>query len=199
MSSSPNPVDNGAVVEKTSAVRYVIDPRLSRFTVKAFASGVLSAFGHNPNIAIREFNGEVEWKGPGAASLRFVAKASSLADTDDISDKDRREIERQMHEEVLESQRYPEIVYECSRVSAQTTGEGQYGVTLNGVLTLHGVTNAQVVAARVSVSGDTLRAFGDFSLRQTEFGIRLVSALGGALKVKDDLKFDFNIVARKQG
>ncbi len=197
MSASPNPVD--ATVDQGSAVRYVIDPRLSRFTVRAFASGVLSAFGHNPKIAIRDFSGEVQWKSFESAVLRFVAKAASLAVMDDISDKDRNEIERQMQNEVLESQRYPEIVYDCSQIASNQTGEGQYTITLNGELTLHGVTNAQTVSAQVLMSGETLRAFGDFSLRQTEYGIRLVSALRGALKVKDELKFEFDIVARKQG
>ena len=45
------------------------------------------------------------------------------------------------------------------------TGEGQYSATLNGELTLHGVTRDQPVSARVSLNGDTLRAMGDFSVR----------------------------------
>ena len=194
------PIGNAAAVESTAVVRYVIDPRLSRFTVRAFASGVLSAFGHNPNIAIRDYSGEVHWKDDiASAVLHFVAKAESFAVTDDISDKDRKEIERQMQEEVLESETYPEIAYDCSCLSANKSGEGQFTATLNGDLTLHGVTNPQPISARVSVSGDALRAFGNFSLRQTDYGIRLVKALGGTLKVKDELKFDFNMVARRQG
>jgi hypothetical protein len=38
-----------------STVRYVFDPSVSRFTVQAFATGLLCAFGHNPTIAIRDF------------------------------------------------------------------------------------------------------------------------------------------------
>ena len=43
-----------------------------------------------------------------------------------------------------------------------------------------------------------LRAFGEFSLRQSDYGIKPVSAVGGGLKVKDEVKFTFDIVARKQ-
>lgn len=182
----------------TTQVRYVLDPRLSRLTVRAFASGVLSAFGHNPNIAVRSFTGEVQWQTIETATLRIIAQASSLEVTDNISEKDRREIERQMHEEVLESATYPEIIYECSSLSATKTGEGQYAVVLQGELTLHGVTRSEPISAKVTLTGDLLRAFGDFSLLQTDYGIRLVSALKGALKVKDELKFNFDIVARKQ-
>jgi hypothetical protein len=43
-----------------------------------------------------------------------------------------------------------------------------------------------------------LRASGDFSLSQSDYAIKPVSVAGGALKVKDELKFDFEIVARRQ-
>ncbi len=43
-----------------------------------------------------------------------------------------------------------------------------------------------------------LRANGEFSIRQTDYGIRLVSVAGGTLKLKDELKFTFDIVAQSQ-
>ena len=43
-----------------------------------------------------------------------------------------------------------------------------------------------------------LRAFGEFTLRQTDFGIKLVSVAGGTLKVKDEVQVSFDMVARKQ-
>jgi hypothetical protein len=44
-----------------------------------------------------------------------------------------------------------------------------------------------------------LRASGDFTLSQSAYSIKPVSVAGGALKIKDELKFSFEIVARKQG
>jgi hypothetical protein len=44
-----------------------------------------------------------------------------------------------------------------------------------------------------------LRASGNFSLNQTDYGIKVVSVTGGALKLKGGLVFSFEIVARKQG
>ena len=49
------------------------------------------------------------------------------------------------------------------------------------------------------MTGDMLRAFGECSLRQSDYKIRLVSAMGGGLKVKDEVKLSFDLVARKQG
>jgi hypothetical protein len=66
-------------------------------------------------------------------------------------------------------------------------------------LTLHGVTRSQTVPARVSLAEDSLRAFGTFTLLQTDYDLKLASVAGGALKVKDEVKFSFNILARKKG
>ena len=168
--------------------------------VRAFAGGLLSAFGHNPTIAIPDFSGEalVNPENLQESSLHLVIQAASLAVQGDISDNDRDEMNRRMQEEVLESGSYPEIVYECSRLSASKTGEGQYWVSLNGELSLHGVTRRQPVSARVTLNGDSLRAAGDFSVLQSDYEIRLVSAAAGTVKLKDELKLSFDISATRK-
>jgi polyisoprenoid-binding protein YceI len=184
---------------EAATVRYIIDAKGGTFTVRAFATGLLSVLGHNPTIAIPDFDGEILLNSEAVeqSSMRLVMHAASLTDTDDISEKDRTEINRAMHEEVLESDSYPEIVYECSSLTASKTGEGQYWVALNGELTLHGVKRAQPVSARVSLNGDKLRAAGDFTVRQSDYEIRPVSAAGGTIRLKDELKLQFDITARK--
>jgi polyisoprenoid-binding protein YceI len=183
-----------------TSVHYVADIRASQFTVQVFSGGMLSAFGHSPTIVIRDFKAEADANADNLeqASLKVVIQAASLSVKDDISDKDKREIERMMQQEILETSSYSEIVYECSRIAATKAGEGQYSVTLNGDLTMHGVTHPQPVPARVALTGDSLRAFGNFTLRQTDYDLTLASVAGGALKVKDELKFSFNILARKK-
>jgi polyisoprenoid-binding protein YceI len=186
-------------LSEAATVRYLIDGKGSKFTVRAFATGLLSAFGHNPTFAISDFEGEA-LVNPSAleeSSLHLVIHAASLMVTNDINDKDRDEINRRMHEEVLESDGYPDIAYECSKVSVSKTAEEQYWVALNGELSLHGVTRVQAVSARVTLNGDTLRAVGDFSVRQSDYEIKPVSAVGGAVRLKDELKLSFDITARK--
>ena len=184
-----------------TAVHYVMDARTSRFTVQAFATGVLAGMGHNPIIGIRDFSGQVDFSSDTleGSGFHISIKSSSFNVQNDISDKDRREIERLMNEQVLETAKYPEIVYDASSFTATKLGDTLYSAPLNGNLTLHGVTNRQPVTARVAAFGDMLRASGDFTLRQTDYQIKLVSVAGGALKLKDELKFSFEIVARKQG
>jgi polyisoprenoid-binding protein YceI len=168
--------------------------------VKAFAAGLLSALAHNPTISIPDFDGDIVFNPEAVeqSSLKMMIHAASLTDIDDIREKDRMEINRTMQQEVLESDSYPEIVYDCSRMTVNTTAEGQYAVTLQGELTLHGITRRQPVPARISVSGETLRASGEFSIRQSDYEIRPVSAVGGTAKLKDELKLSFDISARKQ-
>jgi polyisoprenoid-binding protein YceI len=180
--------------------RYVIDGRASRFSVRAFATGLLAAMGHNPTIGIRDFGGEVRFDPDkmDAGSFRLAIKTASLSVQDDISDKDRREIERLMNQEVLETAKFPEILYEALSIAVTKMSEMLYSAALQGDLTLHGVTHRQPITARVTMLGSMLRASGDFSLSQTDYNIKLVSVAGGALKLKDELKFSFEIVARRQ-
>lgn len=185
----------------TSAlVVYTIDPSISRFTVRVFASGMFSAFGHNPTLAVRDFEGEAMFSPEAIDDSRLVLriKAASLSVTDKISDKDRRELESTMTQDVLETSRYPEIVFESSKVSSSKSGDGQFFVNMVGALTLHGVSNSQPVAAQISLTGDMLRAHGEFTVLQSAYGIKPISVAGGALKVKDELKCAFDIVARKK-
>ena len=181
--------------------RYVINNMVSRFTVQAFASGILSAFGHDPKIAIRDLKGEIHFDPAHVekSTMHLVVRADSLSVTDNISDKDRRDIEADMRGKVLETDKYPEIVFDVSGVTVNKTDGGQSNVMLTGQLTLHGVTRPQRVPATLAVTGDMLRAFGEFPLRQTVYNIKPVSAVGGGLKVKDEVKFTFDIVARKDG
>ena len=169
--------------------------------MRAFATGLLSAFGHNPTIAIPDLEGEVVFNPETVeqSSLRLVIHAASLTLTDDIREKDRMDINRAMHEEVLESDSYADIIYECSRMTASKIGEGQYWGTLNGELTLHGVKRNQPVPVRIAMNDDVLRATGEFSVRQSDYDIRPVSAAAGTVKLKDELKLSFDIFARKQG
>lgn len=181
-------------------MRYLIDKSSSRFTVRAFATGMLSSFGHSPTFAIRDFEGELEFSpdAPAASSLRLAIKADSLEVMDDIKSKDRQEMESTMNNTVLETAKYPEITFATTSVSTTQLGDARYQAQLNGNLTLHGATRPVAIATQITLLGDMLRAGGEFPLLQTNFGITLVSVAGGTLKLKDELKFAFDIVARKQ-
>lgn len=195
---SPTTPESPTNVETMPAeARYRIATGESHFAVKAFAGGFLSAFAHDHNIAIRDFNGEADFTFGTVqpASLRMTIKAASLTVTDKVSASDRQKIEGTMRDEVLEITKYPEIVFKSSSVTASKTGEGQYQARISGELTLHGVKKPLAITAQLEFGDKTLRARGGFSVKQSSFDIKPVSVAGGTIKVKDELKFSFDIVA----
>lgn len=182
------------------AVRYRIQSQSSRLQIKAVASGMLGAFGHDPTIAPQEFSGEGEFVVDGLehASLALTIKAGSLKVVGDVSEKDRVEIERIMHQDVLETADYPEITFVSTGITAARTFGSQYKTSIAGDLSLHGAKQPLQFDAYVSVSGVTVRANGEFTIKQTDFRIRPVSVAGGAMKLKDELKVSFDVVAKTE-
>jgi polyisoprenoid-binding protein YceI len=194
-------IANPMEAANTALAHYILDVKASRFTVQAFATGMLSAMGHSPTIAIRDFSGEVDFNPETlqASGFRISIKTASLSVQDDISDKDRREIERMMNDQVLETAKYPDILYQAPSIAITRLGDALFSAALDGTLTLHGVISKQPVNARIAAFGTTLRASGEFMLSQAAYQIKPVSVAGGALKLKDEVKFSFEMVAREQG
>jgi len=181
-------------------VKYVIDPTASRFTVQAFATGMLSTFGHNPTIGIRDFDAELGFL-PESYEQAYVRMAFNLRTVevlDEMKRDDRKKLEQSMNSEVLEIGRFPSAEYNSKEIAVQKNGGGPLNAHANGELSFHGVTRRQAVDARVADMGTMLRIFGEFSLRQSDYGIKPVSFAGGMLRLKDELKFKFELVARKQ-
>ena len=188
-------------VLQEATVRYVIDSGASTFLVQASSTGLLSAFGHDPKFVIGDFQGDAEFT-PGSTNLddahvRVRVRADSLKVVNEISEIDRDEIERRMNTEVLESDRFPDVYYEVLRVTGSGNGE-RYWLVLDGELTMRGVTRSLAVSTRLLLNGGSLRASGEFSVRLSHFGIAPVTAVGGAIRLKDELKCSFDVVARKQ-
>ena len=184
---------------ETKLVRFQLVPKESSIQVLVFAEGLLSAFGHDPIVVAKSFGGEALFV-PSTfeqASVTATVNTDSLAVTN-VKDKDRAEIERTMRDDVLEVNRYPEVRFTSNNVSATRLGEGRYRVRVIGDLTLHGVTQRNVwLSVEMTLAEDTMRVQGEVSIKQTDFNIKLVSVAGGMLKVKNEVKCHFEVVARK--
>lgn len=178
--------------------RYHIDASQSNFMVHVTAGGLLSAFGHNHNIAIKDISGETEFTDGTVtpASLHMRVLASSLTVTDNVSDSDRQSIEKTMREQVLETGKYSEITFNSTKVEATKSSDGQYEAKIWGDLTLHGVTHNIPINAQLAFDSKSVRARGEFSLKMGDYSIKPPSAGGGTVTVKDSLKFNFNILSQ---
>jgi len=102
-----------------------------------------------------------------------------------IDAKTQAEIQKDMQEMAIESGKYPEIAFRSLRVMKAAGGEWN----VEGELTLHGVTKP--IRANVKRQGEAYA--GHASFKQTEFGIKPVTAGGGLVKVKDELEIAFEI------
>jgi len=176
---------------------YRIDRSRSQFSVQAFATGMLSAFGHSPTFAVRDFAGTVRLDGADLRDmgLELTVNAGSLELRDQVGPADRAEIERRMRGEVLETRAYPEITYRATEVAADPVDRGHFRLFIGGLLSLHGVTRPHGVDEELLIYGDGLRLRGGCPLRMSDFRIRPVTALGGAIKLKDEVKVSFDLVA----
>jgi polyisoprenoid-binding protein YceI len=181
-------------------VRYSVDTSASQFTVQAFATGLLSVLGHNPTIGIRDYEGQIEFTPETyeGASVRLAIHTGSMEILDEMKGDDRRKMEQLMYENVLDVDHFPTAVYESKLISLEKQGENVLRARVSGALTFHGVTQAQSFEARVVSLGTMLRISGGFSLRQSDYGIKPVSFAAGTLRLKDEIKFNFELVARMQ-
>jgi polyisoprenoid-binding protein YceI len=176
---------------------FFFDSRKSFISVQVFAAGIASVVAHSPKFTVRQFIGKVEFF-PGATrkvSVGVNMPVRSLEITDDIGKMERSEIERVMFEEVLEADKYPEIEFSSPRVQAAQPGESLQ--KLRGNLSLHGVTRELSLELQVVVTEGALRAQGSFSLKQTDFGLKLGSIANGKLKFKNELKCACFIIGRR--
>jgi polyisoprenoid-binding protein YceI len=180
-------------------VHYTLDPGQSRFTVQAFAGGLLSVLAHSPVIAIRNFTGEVRFTPETLENLALdmTVQADSLAATDSVNPKDRPEIESRMRQEVLETATHPKVTFRSTQGTVNKVTEGWYRVRFGGEMTLHGVTRNEAIDAQLRLADDGLRLSGDFRMLLSAYKIRRVSALGGTIQLKDEIKFSFDLAGAR--
>ncbi len=164
-----------------------IDIQKSVMTVRVFKSGLFSAFGHEHEISAPIQQGRFS-ESDRSVDLTVDARQMRVVDKD-VSDKDRAEIQETMlGAKVLDSSQFPEIRFRSSAV--EPAGEGRWMVA--GDLTLHGRTNP----VKLQVQAKNGHYQGAAQLKQRDFGIEPISVGGGAVKVKDELRVEFDIVAK---
>ena len=181
-------------------VKFIVDASGSRFTVQAFATGLLSAFGHNPTIGIRDFEGQVQFvpETYEGALLRLTLRTNAMEVLDEMKIDDRKKMEQLMNESVLDVEHFPTVEYKSKAITVEKQANDLLRANAAGELSFHGVMQPLSLDARIMNLGPILRISGQFSLRQSDYGIKPVSFAGGTLRLKDELKFNFDLVARIQ-
>ena len=121
----------------------------------------------------------------GQASGSLVADATSAKTGNDRRD-------RRMHHEILEDQKYPEIVFTLQHVSGKLAPEGTSQVELQGLMTLHGQQHPMTLTVPVRVSHGQVSADPQFVVPYVEWGLKNPSTF--VLRVSGKVNVEVHVV-----
>jgi hypothetical protein len=165
-----------------------IDTEKSVLTVRVLKAGLFSPFGHEHEVRAPISQGTITEGDSPSVELSVDARQLRLMDTD-LSSKDYAEVQSTMlGAKVLDSDKFSHIRFRSTRVQKLATRKWK----IEGDLTLHGQTHP----VEVEVSSDQGHYRGSATVRQKDFGITPVTAGGGTIKVKNEVRVSFDVLAR---
>ena len=187
--------------QSVSGVQYRIDAAASRIELSVYKEGILKVFGHNHLISAKDFSGTVYFVAgrvtDSSVTLSIEARSLTVLDPD-TSEKDRHDVQETMAgAQVLDVARHEKITFRSTGVSRVKRPGNDWEVTLDGMLNLHGVEKPVTLPVRIHIENNRLHAEGEVYVLQTDFGMTPIRVGGGAVKVKDQVKISFSIVAEK--
>jgi hypothetical protein len=158
----------------------------STLTVFVYKSGLFSAFADNHIIQAPIAGGSMSDGSP--LGIEVSVRASDLRVLDPTLAPERRaEVQaRMLSADVLDVARFPDITFTSTAIAP--SGNDRWNVS--GRMTIHGQTRT-IDFPVTRVNG---RYRGEVAIRQRDFGIEPIRIAGGAVKVKDELKIQFEIV-----
>jgi polyisoprenoid-binding protein YceI len=174
------------VVAATAACSqvYSIDRTRSKLLVHVFKSGLFSAFADNHEVEALIADGTVD-EAAQRVNLVIDSRAMKVLDPQLTAEKRQQIQQRMLGPEVLDSERFPNITFESTKI--EQIGQGQFLV--RGQLSLRGVTRP----ISMNLQRENGRYAGGCTLKQSEFGIKPITIGGGSVKVKDEMKINFDI------
>lgn len=183
-------------------VVYTIDSSDTTAVVHVSRAGFLARFGHDHVVASHAVNGYILLPDPagtlsGARADLYLPLASLTVDEAEYreaagldtepSAKDIEDTRTNMFKS-LDAVSHPWLTVNVLMISDDA---------LFANLTLQGVRRGYRIPVEIEVEEDTLRVAGQFTLPQSDHGIKPFRALGGALSVGDDLAVRFELIARR--
>lgn len=197
----------GVSAQPAPAGTYTVDPADSEVYWLIYRAGALARLGHNHVISVDEISGTVdvaeEW---GESSfeleiplgglvvddpaLRAAAgdEFSSEPSAEDVAGTRR----NMLGEDLLDAESHP-LLRITGRSPSGTPADGEIQLTID----LAGRTSTVTAPVGVELAGDALTATGSFRLTHEQLGLEPFSALGGALRVADEMDFSYRIGAQR--
>jgi polyisoprenoid-binding protein YceI len=178
-----------------------IDAANSQVLIQVGKEGVFGFAGHAHEVAAPDVRGRVTFDPAdlqhasvslefAAAALRVTGRGEPPADVAEVQ-------KVMLGERVLDATRFPAVVFSSRRLVVTARTAGTADVVIEGDMTLHATTRPMTVRASVALeAGGRVTARGSFVLKQTDFGMVPVTAVGGTIRVKDELEIQFVLRTR---
>jgi polyisoprenoid-binding protein YceI len=99
-----------------------------------------------------------------------------------------------MHKEILESAKYPEVVFRPTRVEGKVGQSGASDVKLGGVFSIHGADHDLTAVVHAELTGDRWRGTSKFDVPYVKWGIKDPSNF--LLKVKPVVNVELEMSGR---
>jgi polyisoprenoid-binding protein YceI len=96
--------------------------------------------------------------------------------------------DRRMHREILETAKYPEIIFRPDRVESAVANSGLSTVQVHGIFSIHGSDHELTMPVRVQVFPDHWVADTHFNVPYVKWGIKNPSTL--LLRVSESVEID---------
>ena len=123
----------------------------------------------------------------GKASGQLVVSAISGESGNDSRDK-------KMHNSILDSNKYTDIVFTPDRVNGQVAGQGKSQIQVHGVFKLHGTDHDFTLPVEVEMKNGQASAAAHFSIPYVRWGLKNPSVF--LLKVNDTVQIDIEAGAK---
>jgi polyisoprenoid-binding protein YceI len=131
-----------------------------------------------------------------SGTIRFnptTGSASGLVTVDATSgDTENKSRDHKMHQETMESQRYPEITFTPTKLSGKVELQGDSNVQVDGILKLHGTEHPMTLTLPMQVKGNTLSAQTHIAIPYIAWGLKNPNTL--FLHVSDKVEVDISAV-----
>jgi polyisoprenoid-binding protein YceI len=179
------------------AEKFRLDSTNAVVQVHVGTSGAFGFLGHGHLMQAPIQRGTLVYRpsDPGQTSVELAVDAKSLEVVDpELSVGDRKKIQATMESErVLGVKEYPAISFKSTMVEPERNRQ----LVIHGNLTIRDETRPVTVHANLEQVGPEWKAAGQCQFKQTDFGIRPVTAGLGTVKVQDQVTITFQVIARQ--
>ncbi len=142
---------------------------------------------HTVHGSFKVKRGSIHFDPSGAAGGEIVVDATS-------GDSGSRARDKRMHQNILESQKYSEIVFVPSRVLGTVNATGESKVEIEGTFTIHGASHPLTASAVIVAASDRLQTKVHFMVPYVSWGMKNPSTL--FLKVGETVDIDLDASGR---